>query len=412
MERGKRCAARSMLVSGIAIISLGLIASTVLAAPPAPATIKIGSVVALTGRMAAGGKDVKAGYDLAVKHINESGGVMVKAYGKKLPLELIAVDDESDPVKTTTRLDKLNSVDKVVAYLSGFSSDLNVVGMAAAEKNKVPWVGVTIAVEAPFNSGYKWVFAPFSMSSDQVKAFFDVLDSIPADQRPKKIGHLELNADWGIECGKYVREFAKQRGYTIVVDQKYAPPSNDFASAILALKQAGAEAVFSVPTPPQSITIVKQSKELGFAAKATCLIRGPDLSTYGEAMGKDANYIISDGNWDETMPYAGNKKLVDAYRAANPGVQNIGLPIGAAYAGVQVLANAIERAGVLDRQKVRDAIATTDMITVRGPIRFKANGTAVIDYGLRQWQNGKNVLIWPAYAAKAKIMLAPPWDKR
>src|SRR5512139_3884529 len=127
MERGKRCVARSMLAVGIAIISLGLIASTVMAAAPAPATIKIGSVVALTGRMAAGGKDVKAGYDLAVKHINESGGVMVKAYGKKLPLELIAVDDESDPVKTTTRLDKLNSIDKVVAYLSGFSSDLNVV---------------------------------------------------------------------------------------------------------------------------------------------------------------------------------------------------------------------------------------------------------------------------------------------
>jgi branched-chain amino acid transport system substrate-binding protein len=284
--------------------------------------------------------------------------------------------------------------------------------MAAAEKNKVPWVGVTIAVEAPFNSGYKWVFAPFSMSHDQVKVFFDLLDSIPADQRPKKLGHLELNADWGIECGKYVREFAKQRGYTIVVDQKYAPPSNDFASAILALKQAGAEALFSVPTPPQSLTIVKQSKELNFAAKATCLIRGPDLSTYGEAMGKDANYIISDGNWDESMPYAGNKKLVDDYRAKNPGVENIGLPIGAAYAGVQVLANSIERAGVLDRQKIRDAIAKTDMITVRGPIKFRPNGTAVIDYGLRQWQNGKNVLVWPAYAAKSKVMLAPPWDKR
>ena len=402
----------SMLAAGIAVISLGLLVSTVMAAASAPTTIKVGSVVALTGRMAAGGKDVKAGYDLAVKHINDAGGVMVKAYGKKIPLELIAIDDESDPVKTTTRLDKLNSVDKVVAYLSGFSSDLNVVGMSAAEKNKVPWVGVTIAVEAPFNSGYKWVFAPFSMSHDQVKVFFDLLDSIPADQRPKKIGHLELNADWGIECGKYVREFAKQRGYTIVVDQKYAPPSNDFASAILALKQAGAEAVFSVPTPPQSITIVKQSKELNFAAKVTCLIRGPDLSTYWEAVGKDANYIVSDGNWDESMPYAGNKKVVDDYRAKNPGVENIGLPIGAAYAGVQVLVNSIERAGTLDRQKIRDAIAKTDMITVRGPIKFRPNGTAIIDYGLRQWQNGKNVLIWPAYAAKSKVMLAPPWDKR
>ena len=408
-----RCLRCLLLAAGIAIIALGLVASPAMAAAPAaPAGIKVGAVVALTGRMAAGGKDVKAGYDLAVKDINDAGGVMVKAYGKRLPLDVMIVDDESDPVKTATRLDKLNSVDKVVAYLSGFSSDLNVVGMAAAEKNKVPWVGVTIAVEAPFNSGYKWVFAPFSMSHDQVKAFFDLLDSIPADQRPKKIGHLELNVDWGNECGKYVREMAKQRGYQIVVDQKYAPPTNDFASAILALKSAGADAVFSVPAPPQSLTIVKQMKELNYAPKVTCLIRGPDLSTYWENMGKDAAYIISDGNWDESMTYPGNKKLVDAYKAANPGIENIGIPVGAGYAAVQVLANAIERAGTLDRQKIRDAIAKTDMMTIRGPIKFRANGTAVIDYGLRQWQNGKNVLIWPPNATKIKVILAPPWDKR
>ncbi len=396
----------------IAFVATGMVISQAIAAPPAPPGIKVGAVIALTGRMAAGGKDVKAGYDLAMKDTNTAGGVMVKEYGKKLPLDIMMVDDESDPVKTATRLDKLSSVDKVVAYLSGFSSDLNVVGMAAAEKNKVPWVGVTIAVEAPFNSGYKWVFAPFSMSHDQVKAFFDLMDSLPADQKPKKIGHLELNADWGNECGKYVREMAKQRGYQVVVDQKYAPPTNDFSSAILALKSAGAEAVFSVPTPPQSITIVKQMKELGYSPKLTCLIRGPDLSTYWEAMGKDAAYIISDGNWDESMTYPGNKKLVDEYKVAYPGIENIGIPVGAGYAAVQVLANAIERAGTLDRQKIRDAIAKTDMMTIRGPIKFRANGTAIIDYGLRQWQNGKNVLIWPPSATKTKVMLAPPWDKR
>jgi branched-chain amino acid transport system substrate-binding protein len=408
----KRVKAWKGLLLGVVMAGVGLAGVIPQVTADAPEAIKIGSVIALTGRMAAGGKDVKAGYDLAVKDINDAGGVMVKAFGKKVPLELIVVDDESDPVKTTTRLDKLNSVDKVAAYLGGFSSDLNVVGMAAAEKNKVPWIGVTIAVEAPFNAGYKWVFAPFSMSHDQVKAFFDLLDSIPADQRPRKIGHLQLNVDWGNECAKYLGEIAKARGYTIVAEEKYAPSTNDFSSAILALKSAGADAVFSVPTPPQSILLVKQMKELNFAPKVTCLIRGPDLTTYWEAMGKDANYIISDGNWDASMDYPGNKKLVEEYMAGNPGAKSIGLPVGPAYAAVQILANAIERAGSLDREKIRDAIAKTDMVTVRGPIKFRSNGTAIIDYGLRQWQNGKNVLIWPPSATRNKVILAPPWDKR
>ena len=89
-------------------------------AAPAPTSIKLGAAIALTGGFASGGKDVRAGYEIAVKHINEAGGVMVKAYNKKLPLELLIVDDESDSVKTTTRLDKFSSVDNVVAFLGGF----------------------------------------------------------------------------------------------------------------------------------------------------------------------------------------------------------------------------------------------------------------------------------------------------
>lgn len=148
--RQRKGVRRLFLTVGMSFITLALLMPQAASAVPGgPATIKVGAVIALTGRMADGGKDVKAGYDVAVKDINDAGGIPVKSLGKKLPLEVVMVDDESDPVKTTTRLDKLSSVDKVVTYLGGFSSDLNVVGMAAAEKNKVPWVGVTHCGRGP-----------------------------------------------------------------------------------------------------------------------------------------------------------------------------------------------------------------------------------------------------------------------
>jgi branched-chain amino acid transport system substrate-binding protein len=402
---------RVFILIGVFILVIPVSVSQVLAAA-APATIKVGAVIPLTGAMASGGKDVRAGYEIAVKHINDAGGVFVKESNKKMPIELIVLDDESDAVKTATRLDKLYSMDNVIVYLSGFSSDLNVVGMSVAEKNKVPWIGVTIAVEAMFKKGSKYVFAPFSMSTDQVTTFFDLLDSIPKEQRPVKLGHMELQVDWGMECGSHIREVVKKRGYTIVVDQKYAPPTKDFSQLILDLKSAGAEAVFSVPTPPQSIMIVKQMKELNYAPKVTLFIRGPDLSTYWDAMGKDANYVVSDGNWHESMPYPGNDRVVKDYMAKYPDVKTIGIPVGCAYASIQILANAIERAGTLDREKLREAIAVTNMMTVRGPIRFKENGTAIIRYGFRQWLNGKNLQIWPKEVAVGELRLAPPWDKR
>ncbi len=410
MEK-KKWLKKGLLVTCVLVFMM-LTAVIQVLATPAPPTIKLGAVIALTGAMAAGGKDVRAGYEIFVKHINDAGGVFVKEYNKKLPIELIILDDESDSVKTTTRLDKLYSVDNVVAFLGGFSSDLNVVGMATAEKNKVPWIGVTVAAEAPFKKGFKYIFVPFSLAHDQVTTFYDLLDSIPKDQRPRKLGHMELQVDWGLECGEYIREMAKKRGYTIVADQKYAPPTRDFSSLIMDLRSAGADAVFSVPTPPQSIVIVKQMKELNYAPKMTLFIRGPDLSTYGDAMGKDANYIVSDGNWDETMRYPGNDRVVKDYRAKNPAVTSIGIPVGCAYGAMQILVKAIETAGTLDREKLRSTIGKVEMMTVRGPIKFRENGSAIIKYGFRQWQDGKNIQIWPKEVAVGELRLAPPWDKR
>src|SRR5438093_1040285 len=85
-------------------------------------TIKLGAVVPLTGRYGAGGAQVRSGYEIAVEQINAAGGVTVA--GKKMPLELILLDDESDATKTVARLESL-AAQGVVAYLGGFGSDLH-----------------------------------------------------------------------------------------------------------------------------------------------------------------------------------------------------------------------------------------------------------------------------------------------
>src|SRR5208283_1012498 len=109
-------------------------------AASAPATIKVGVVDALTGSMAAGGKWVKQGYEIAVKHINSTGGVSIKEFDKKIPLELIFLDDESNPSKTAGRMEKLYSIDKVDFFLGGFANALIIPQLAIAEKYKVPLV--------------------------------------------------------------------------------------------------------------------------------------------------------------------------------------------------------------------------------------------------------------------------------
>src|SRR5438132_13584371 len=84
--------------------------------------VKIGAVVPLTGRYGPGGAQVRAGYEIAVEQINAAGGVSVG--GKKTPLELVLLDDESDATKTVARLETL-AAQVVVGYLGGFGTDLH-----------------------------------------------------------------------------------------------------------------------------------------------------------------------------------------------------------------------------------------------------------------------------------------------
>ena len=166
-----------------------------LAASPAPATIKLGCVNALTGPVSIGGSWIKQGYDIAVKHINADGGVYVKEYGKKIPIEIIYQDNESNPRKTAERMEKLYSIDKVHFFLGGFAQFLIVPQLAIAEKYEVPFIGTTLGSTAEFSRGYKYTFTPFQSEQDQVNSFLDVLDSIAKNQRPQKIAFFEIQEE-------------------------------------------------------------------------------------------------------------------------------------------------------------------------------------------------------------------------
>jgi branched-chain amino acid transport system substrate-binding protein len=77
------------------------------------------------------------------------------------------------------------------------------------------------------------------------------------------------------------------------------------------------------------------------------------------------------------------------------------------------LAGAIEKAGTLDRAKIRDAIAATNMMTVIGPLKFRPDGTGVVVYFGVQWQKGKQEVVFPKeYATAPLVYPMPKWSER
>ncbi len=371
-------------------------------------TIKVGAVVPITGRYGAGGAQVRAGYEIAVEQLNAAGGVSVG--GKKMPIEFVLLDDESDATKTVSRLETL-AAQGVVAYLGGFGSDLHAAAASVAEKNRVPYLGVAFALNKIHQQGFRYLFSPFWKSPDIGQATQGLLALIPAGERPKSVAIFQEKTDWGREMATAWTEAGKGAGYQVVLTGEYAPGAKDFSDVILKAKSARADAVFALPTPPDGMTMIKQMKELDYTPKLALFIRAPDAVVWSKNLGKDGDYMVLAAGWHHAMKGTGVKELNDAHekkygRPADP-------IAGPAYACVQILAAAVTRAGSLDRDKVRDAIAATSMTTVIGPVKFRPDGTGIVQQALLQWINGKQELVWPKESATAPLAYpAPPFARR
>lgn len=391
----------ALLALALALVGVG---------PPAAwaQSIKLGAVVPLTGRYGGGGAQVRAGYEIAVEHVNAAGGVTVG--GKKMPLELILLDDESDATKTVARLESL-AAQGVVAYLGGFGSDLHAAAASVAEKNRIPYLGVAFALNKVHQQGFRYLFSPFWKSPDIGQATQGLFSTIPAAERPKTVAVFQEKTDWGREMATAWLETGKVAGYQVVVNGEYAPGAKDFSDLILKSKAANADAVFALPTPPDGMTMIKQMKELGYTPKLTLFIRAPDPPIWSKNLGKAGDFVLLAPGWHSAVKAPGVKELNEAH------VKKIGRPAdpiaGPAYACVQILAAAVTRAGSLEREKVRDAVASTSMPTVVGPVKFRADGTGVVQSVFVQWINGKQELVWPKDSATAPLAYpAPPFAKR
>jgi ABC-type branched-subunit amino acid transport system substrate-binding protein len=380
--------------------------------PPAPAAIEIGASVPLTGKYAALGAMVKPGYEIAVADINAAGGVFVKQYDKKIPLHLTIYDDESDPNKAVTKMETLYSDQKVVVYLGGAGSDMHAATAAIAEKNKVSYLGIAFALYSIHQKGYKYLFSPFPKSPAQAKDVFEILNAkIPEGQRPTKVAIFQETTDWGIELGGMWKELAPKYGYQVVTYETYAPRAADMSGMILKAKAAGAETLLTVPAPPDGPTMYKQMAELGWTPKFTLMIRAPENVSWAETMKRIGDNVTIFPGWHYGENFPGVAELNAKYQA------QFGRPAdlltGPAYACVQIAAAAIEKAGTLDRDKIRDAIAATNMTTVVGPVTFNADGTGNVLNPLIQWQDGQLELVWPKEQATFEFIYpAPAFDQR
>jgi len=390
------------------------------AAPGSPAaatfdgTLLIGAPMSLTGSTANEGKLTQQGYDLWVDMANAKGGINVG--GKHYKAQIKYYDDQSKQDQSALLTDKLISQDKVAFMLGPYGTAPVFAASVISEKAKMPMVDVGGAAETIFNRNFKYIFGVLSPGTKYLTGVIDAWNS--QNPKPEKLAILAANDAFSLEVAKAAHDYADSKGLQVVYDQNYPPDTKDLSSALNQVKAAGADVLLGSGHLDDSLVLMKQVKSLGLNFKGIGLSVGPSTPEFHNALAADSEYVFSGVQWvpeqKDTGPVIGSAQ---DYTNAFKQKYNI-LPEyhnAEATAGGLALQLAIEKAGSLDKDKVRDTLAALDQETFFGRIKFDSRGLnedkPMIVIQLQK--GGALIPVYPDAAATGKILWpAPAWNQR
>ena len=399
-----------LIVAVVALVVGSVVGPSAVWAKEAKKEIVIGTNLPLTGILAMAGAEQQWAYQTAVNDVNKAGGILVKEYGKKLPVRLIVADDESDPGKAAAAVERLIKLDKVDLLLGGFAAPFGVIpGCITAEKYK-KYYHTTICLIPPWlEHKFKWSTLFFFDLVQACSVPFEIWNTLPKDQRPQKPALIMEDTFDGRAFAGIFRDQAKKFGYTFVLDEPWSVGAKDYSAQIIKAKSLGVDAILIFGADTDCITFVRQMKESKLNVKYFHGWKGTWAGEFWGALGKDAQYVLSDGFWSMDFPYPGARQLGERYYEK---FKKYSVSVGATYGLCQILWQSIEKAGTLDSAKVRKAVLDNEFQTVMGKVKYDANGVATFVSTAHQWWDGKQMTVYPFKSTKYTIKMAPPWDNR
>jgi len=378
--------------------------------PPAKDEIVLGQAIALSGPYTVGAAVTQiAPNDMWIEEVNAEGGIYVEEYGKKLPLRLIRYDDTSDVGTQVKLTEKLILEDKVDFILGPWSTAMWFAIAPTVNEYKYPVIGPTVD---SLQLREMWQEIPYEfiiLNQPKEKAVAMVDMALELGVETMVAGHLQdLH---GIEYAGGVVPALAAAGVEVLAYKSFPIGVKDLTPMLKEFKALNPDAAFFFCYPDESFLITAQSIEVGFNPKLLYCTIGIAFSPYREMFGAETvEGMMGAGAWHPDVPYTGAKEFWERMTAwSGPGGTDW---YGNAfcYSAVQVLQQAIEGAGTLDRTKVRDYIATETFDTVIGPVKFVQQFCIQSPGEVGQWQNGEFHIV----AAKEKrtaepIYPKPPW---
>jgi branched-chain amino acid transport system substrate-binding protein len=407
-SRLKLPASSAVLV--LALVPGSFIAERAAASPPDDSVLRLGAVLPVTGKESKIGGAFKTATELAVKEVNDAGGLDVG--GKKMPIDLKLLDDTSDPSRSAQLVEQLMAQQKVHAVIGGYGSQLVQAQSVVPERYGVPFVSGGAGATSIYGRS-KWVFgvlSPVELLAETQMAFLDALVKAGKLKAPLKIALLVENTEHGRDFQKGVRDFVKAHpaGFSIALDESFEMYTADFRPLMTRVQSAKADLFMCDAHLEDYISMQRTYTQMGlYHLMVTYGARGADEAAR-KGLGAATDYIFASGWWSDLLPYPQVKAFNQKWKAATGSAPQ--WYHATAYETVRILLAAIRKARSVSPEAIRSALASeelSDSILPGGVLRFSKTGQAILPFVVTQNKpGGKLDIVWPV-SAKTGEALAP-----
>ncbi len=359
------------------VVSLAVVALTVISAASVRADILIATAGPFSGRNIFRGEQIQHGAELAVADINERGGVL----GERV--ELLIADDACDPEQAVAVAKKLVS-DGVVFVAGHVCSHSSIPASKVYEAAGVLMISPASTNPRLTDEGGDNVFRVCGRDDQQGAVAGDYLAEVWGD---KKIAILHDGSTYGKGLADETRKQLSKRGIAEAVYEAYTPGARSYSKLVARLQTAGVDVVYIGGYSAEVGLIVRQARDRGYGAQFIA----------GDAVTNDEFWMITGPTGEGTLITFGPDPrkntaaapVLDRFR--DLGFEPAGYTLHT-YAAIQVWAQAVEEAGTLDLDGVVQSLRRGRFETVLGKIGFDEKGDATVrGYVWYVWQNGKYV---------------------
>jgi branched-chain amino acid transport system substrate-binding protein len=380
--------------------------------------VKIGVIYPLTGNAASAGQSAKDAVNLGVEIVNTAHPEL-----KALPLgataglpnlggakiELDEADHQGNPQVGQQQTLRLITQDRVVAMLGSYHSSVSLVATAVAERQGIPYLVADSVALNITQRGFKWTFRSGPIAPDFAKAYTEFLTDLKKSGRKiDKIAVVNENTDYGSSVAASIVDAAKAANINVAAQIPYNANSSDVSAQVIQLKTLQPDAVIFVSYTADTILYFKTLKNLDYLPP---IIIGDDAGfsdpTFIPNVGDLAQDAINRSAFDIGKP-GSNSYIVNQMFKAKYG-RDLDDTSARWMQGFFVLADAINRAGSTEPDKIQAALRATDltsdqlMIGYRG-VKFDETGQNTLSATyLIQLQGKQYVSVWPENRATAKL---------